>query len=242
MHISFSGVIAPYTYNCPYAHKLRNILKLKIPKKEESSAEEQAEDQSRRQRGIELHQKLSDYLKNIEDSFNFTTSTIENVKSRLQPENIFGVEHTFYFDEMFNPLKEIPENKNEDFISLTPDLFIINKDGSADLYDWKFANSEFGIARHYDELSFFLSGLISKFVAVYEWRIHIHFPEEDYTLPIRTYNFSSAARIQFNMQNRIDKILTDKQLKATPSKARCYFCDRRSEDTGGSGQCDLSMR
>ena len=240
MQISFSGVITPYTYNCPYAHRLRNILRLKIPERPKPAEEEDVE-QSRRQRGIELHNKISDYLKGVEDSFEFSTPLVEKVKAYIDSDTVSHIERVFYYDDMFNPKEEVP-SRDEDFISITPDLVLLYKDGTADIYDWKFANTEYGLSRHYDELSFFLSGLISTFPDVSRWTIYIHFPESDYTLPIRTYNATTAARIQHGMIDRVQKILNDKILKPQPSKARCQFCDRRSEDAGGSGQCDVSAR
>ena len=232
MHISFSGVISPYTYHCPKSHFYRNIQKVKIEPKTE--VVEDSTEVSKRVRGIELHDSLSQYLKQEVDTFPFITDTIQMYREHP----LVVVEEQFIFDLLFSPLNEKPTT---DFISIRPDAFYVY-DGTLSVADWKFANPEYNASKHYNELEFFLAGLSSKYPDVCEAEVNIHFPEQDYTLPIRTYTMSDLARLQQKYIRLIENILEDKFFKTIPSKNRCYYCDYRSEDAGGSGTCEDSVQ
>jgi hypothetical protein len=230
MQISFSGVIAPYTYNCPYAHKLRNIDKVKIPKKEQDLSAEPF----KCQRGIDLHDAVAEYITGMTDTFQYTTSTVNAAK-----EQHTYVEYPFYSTQEFSPLDRIPEDDST-FIYMRCDA--VYTDGCQGIiYDWKFTTLEFGAAHHYDELEFFLAGHSARFNDIGLWKIVIHSPEFDYTLPIRTYEWPQISRLQQRYISRINTILNDRLFIPNPSKARCKFCNYRSEDTGGSSLCDYTV-
>jgi hypothetical protein len=234
MHISFSGVITPYTYNCPYAHMLKNVKRVKIPKKPD---EEKTEEYSRRMRGIDLHNQAAEFIVDNADTFEFTTDTLLEAKATKT-----HVEKQFFFDVEFSPLEAQPDDKSN-FISMRCDTVAVDSDrGKGTIYDWKFANSEYGISKHYDELEFFIAGLSALYrESIGDWDVVIHFPEEDYTLPIRSYSWIQTAHIQQVYIDRVNSILLDRFYKATPSKFRCRFCAHRSADTGGSDFCEYTV-
>lgn len=218
MLVSFSGVLSTYTYHCPHAHRLRNIQKIRIEPKESEDQEP-----SKRQRGIELHESLGQYMKREISEFPFVTDTIEFY--RTYPNVV--VEEPFWFDDTLSPLEGKPEN-TEHFVYIRPDAFLY-RDGILFLVDWKFANPEYGAAKYYDETEFFASCLASKFPDLSSVEIEVHFPEQDYTLPKRVHSYSKIMEIQQGYINRVQRILNDKICKPIPSKARCRFCDYREE-------------
>ena len=231
MHISFSGVISPYIYHCPWCYYLRNVKRVKIEPKEDITQEEQ----SRRMRGIELHEQLSQYLKGEVEEFPFVTDTIEQYKKHPLAE----IEKQFYFDLDMNLLPDKPSRT--DFYSIRPDAYIY-QDGSLFIADWKFANSEYNTAKYYNEVEFFIALLSTTFSDIYQAHLAIHFPEEDYTLPTRSYSIQAIASLQQKYLAFTDRILNEKIHKPIPSKARCYFCDYRSSDTGGAGICEYTVQ
>ena len=117
MYISYSGVITPFIYNCPHAHFLRNIQKVKAAPKPEEDVEEPVEI-NKRTRGIELHEQLCAYLKKEEDEFPFVTDTI----ALFREHPLLHVEEPFYFDTDFQSLAE--PNFDIDFYGIRPDAFI----------------------------------------------------------------------------------------------------------------------
>lgn len=230
MRVSFNGVILPYTYNCPHAHKLKNIDRVVIPPREDVPEEEI----SKRKRGIELHDSLAEYMKGETEEFPFLTDTIK----RLQEERDKIIEQEEYYDL---DLKGLPSKPTEgDYISCRKDLQVIYDD-KIEIVDWKFGNPDFGISRHLDELEFFLALESATSPEVGKWIITIHFPETDYTVPTKPYSYNQVARLQQKYLRRIDIILNDKYCKASPSRMNCKFCSYRSYDTFGSGDCEFSV-
>jgi CRISPR/Cas system-associated exonuclease Cas4 (RecB family) len=232
MHISFNGVIVPYTYHCPHAHRLRNIERVVIPPRED-----QEEGLSRRQLGIELHNAVAAYLTGNEDTFAYMTPTIQHLRE-LDDETILITELQEFYDLDFTPLDQRP--KSGDYISMRADAVEIAP-SVVRIYDWKFGNSEYGASRYYDETEFFLACKASHTNDVQEWEVYIHFPIDNYTLPVRKYTALKAAQIQSRYIERIERIRNDRQLVPKPSRARCKFCDYRSYDNGGSGHCAYSV-
>lgn len=231
MHISFSGVISPYTYHCPWAHYLRNVKRIRLERKDDLSEEEQ----SKRMRGIELHDKLSQYLTKKVDSFEYTTDLIEQIRTNSNAH----IERQFYFDLDFNELSVKPEQA--DFLSIRPDAYWIEND-CLTLVDWKFANSDFNAAKYYNETEFFLSLLATVHQPLSMATIKIHFPEQDYTLPVKSYSAQAIASLQQRYIMLTDRILNERIHKPIPAKNRCFFCDYRSEDAGGCGACEYSVQ
>lgn len=187
-------------------------------------------------RGIELHDKAAEYVAGTVDTFEFATDTLNEAREKHT-----HVERQFFFSTAFDPLDAQPDD-GETFVSLRCDtIFIDNDAGEGVVYDWKFANSEFGISKHYDELEFFVAGLSAKFSNIGQWRIIVHFPEEDYTLPVRNYSWVQTSRLQRHYKERINSILADRVCRATPSKFRCRLCAHRSADAGGSDFCEFTV-
>lgn len=230
MRVSFNGVILPYTYNCPHAHKLKNIDRVVIPPREDIPPEEI----SKRQRGIELHDSLAEYMKGEIEEFPFLTDTVR----RLAEEPNKKVEEEEYYNLGFERLKQKPDSG--DYVSCRKDLVVEHED-YIELVDWKFGNPEYGHSRHLDELEFFLALESADNPDVGEWHVLIHFPEHDYTIPTKPYGYNQVARLQQRYARRIDLILEDKYCKANPSRANCKFCPYRSYDTFGSGDCEYSV-
>lgn len=228
MYISYSGVIAPYLYNCPYAHFLRNVKRMKIEKKEEATEEVEV---SKRTRGIELHESLSAYLKQEEDEFPFVTELITFFREHPFSE----IEKPFYTTLDFEPLQE--PNYEIDFYGIRPDAFVFY-DNELHIADWKFANSEYNAARHYGEVEYFIALLSHVLRDVESVVSYIHFPEQNYTLPIRSYTTKDIAQLQQKQIQLVDKILSTKVFVPNPAKFRCSYCNYRSEDTGGAGFCE----
>jgi len=230
MYISYSGVISPYLYNCPYAHFLRNVLKVKaLPK--EHVKEEQEQELNKRTRGIELHEQLCAYLKQEEDEFAFVTDTI----TLFREHPLVQVEQSFYFDLDFQVIAE--PSFNDDFYGIRPDAFIYY-DGELHIADWKFANTEYNSTRYYGEVEFFIALMSNIYPDIQTASSYIHFPEQDYTLPSRKYSAQAISKLQQHYIFLVDKIINTNILKPTPAKFRCAYCNFRSEDTGGIGQCE----
>lgn|SRR5574343_242540 len=231
MHISYNGVIAVYTYNCPYAHKLRNIEHHYLERTKEA---EDVDATSKRALGIEQHDLIAQYIKQEIDYYEYTTDTVELFRST---EDI-QVEVQKFFDLDFSPLSSKPTSG--DYISTRADALIVTPYKITQI-DWKFGNPEYGAVKHYDETDFFLALTTAVFPEVGEYESIVHFPVHDYTLPLRTYSINQAAKLQHKYLMRIDKILNDKFLKPIPGKIHCRYCDQRSEDAGGTGKCKYTV-
>jgi hypothetical protein len=233
MHISFSGVIAIYTYNCPYAHKLRNIDRVRIDyDKPEEPREELG--QSRRERGIELHEQAAKYVKQELQDFEFNTATLQLARSLANKET----EQQYFLDTWLNPLPEKPSSG--DFVSFRTDV-TARSDSVTRIFDWKFGNPEFGIAKHLDELKFFVACESAKYPEVGQWEIIIHFPELDYTVPTIPITYTKAATLQQIYVDRIQHILRDKFYRPYPGRSRCRLCPYRTAETGGSDHCPYTV-
>lgn len=230
MQFSFSGALAPYTYNCPYAYYLKNIKRVVIEPHDDT---EVSDEPSKRQLGIELHASLASYLRGDTDEFEYPTPLIE----QLRLSTSLVIETTEFYGMDFSPLDGRPQSG--DFVSVRKDA--INRTPyKTTIYDWKFGSSEYGAARHYDELQFFVASEAAKNPDVGEWEIQIHFPREDYTLPVRTYSVNQISRIQSSYIQRIEMIRSDRWFKPKPSRGHCRFCNYRSADTGGSNHCEFT--
>jgi hypothetical protein len=234
MQISFSSSVRPYFYNCPYAFKLRNIDKIYpsdvLPKKEETEEVEQ----STRQFGIEQHDLAAAYIKGDIEEFDYTTDTIEHLRNA---DNVV-VETTRYLSLDLEPLARRPESG--DFISYRTDATELG-DGFGKIYDFKFGNPDYGSSIYYDEVEFFLLGDSIHFSEIGEWSIHIHFPINSYTLPVRTYTVQRLARLQDQWMWRLDQMLNDKFYAPKPSRVHCKLCDYRRVENGGCGVCEYSV-
>jgi hypothetical protein len=233
MHISYNGFIAPYTFQCPRSFFFKNIQKVLIAKSEEELNAEK--EPSRRVRGIQLHNDVAAYLKHEIDEFPYITDTIAFFHDLPQGE--VQIEVQDFFDTGFNPIPCKPEG---DYVSSRIDCAWTGPTKVL-IADWKFANPDYGLTRYRDELEFFLVGQSAKHPEIGEWQLVLHFPENDYTVPLPTYGYNSVARLQQNFLSRIDIIMEDKFYRPIPSQFRCGFCPYRSHDSGGSGHCKFTV-
>lgn len=232
MHITFNGVIAPYTYACPYAHKLRNIFKIYPPKKE---AEETASDVlSAREEGILEHDAVRDYLLGIREEYDYNTKWVEWAKEQEQ----LQVEVQEFYNLDFERLPSKPEKG--DYVSTRMDV-IVRDPARHTVVDWKYGNIDYGAARYYDEVEFFTCMEAASNPDVGEWRIIIHFPKDDYTLPIKTYGPTQMSRLVESYGRRIDAIMSDHFMRPKPEYLRCRLCSYRSEEAGGCGECEYTV-
>lgn len=233
MHISFNGVIRPFTYNCPYAYKLRNIDRIfpsdVLPKIERTESKEP----SAADFGIEQHDLAAQYIAGTIDSFDYTTPIIE----QLRASSTAIVEITKYLSLDYEPLTKRPEAGG--FISYRTDALDI-QDGRGVITDLKFGNPDYGHTIYYDEVDFFVFCESLHNPDVGEWMIQIHFPISDYTLPRRIYTAQRIARIQDQWIRRIEHIRNDKFCVPKPSRAHCDLCDYRPVVRGGCGICEHS--
>lgn len=232
MHISFNGVIKPYTYNCPYAHKLRSIDKI-YPKRITDEKSETKKTSNAQAFGIEHHDLISEYIQDKTNFYEYTTDTIEWFK-----EHKASTEKQRFYSLDFQRIFARPEEG--DFISTRIDA-MVQLPGKLVLGDWKSGNPEYSAPIYYDETDFFIAMEASANPAIGEWETVIHFPIADYTLPRRTYNHTQIVRLQDKYMKRIDTIVNDKRFIPKPSKIHCRFCDYRSEDTGGTGHCEHTV-
>lgn len=109
------------------------------------------------------------------------------------------------------------------------------------MYDWKFGNPEFGYTKYYDEVEFFITLLSLLNPDIDTFLGNIHFPEYDYSFPVKKYNTNKLARMQNTLLRRIDFIIEDKYLLPNPGRTRCKLCSFRSEEAGGTGSCNHSV-
>lgn len=227
-HISFNGVIVPYTYHCPYAHRLKNIERVQI----EQPIEEEGEEISKRQRGINLHNDISAYLKGDIEDFPFITETVQLfTNGQLETQEFYTLD--------LSPLNSKPEEGM--YVSCRKDA-VLRTEYISKVADWKFGNPEYGISKYIDEGEFFLACEAALNPNISEWHLLIHFPEQDYTVPRNPYSAFDVARLQTQYINRIQVIISDKFLMPNPSRDRCFFCPYRSQENGGSGHCEFSVR
>jgi hypothetical protein len=233
LQISFNGVIKPYTYNCPYAHKLRNIDKIfpsdVLPPKEDDSEEESAASF-----GIDHHDLVAEYITQKTDEYEHSTETIKQLR---HTPNV-RVETTRFLSLDLEPLSTKPSSG--DYISYRTDASLITLE-QGNVFDWKFGNPDYGHTIYFDEVDFFVFGESLHHPEVGEWRGHIHFPIPDYTLPVRSYSSQRIARVQSQWLWRIEKIINDKFCKPKPSTIHCRFCDYRPIENGGCGVCEHAM-
>lgn len=230
MHISFNGVIAVYTYNCPYAHKLRNIEHCYIEREPSQEKENVDGSTSRRAFGIEQHELVGQYIQGEIKDFEYITDTIEWFKNQhdvqIETQNFYALD--------LSPLPNKPTSG--DYISARADAICFQPHSIVQA-DWKFGNPDYGSPKYYDETDFFIALAISTFPDIGQYKSVVHFPQHDYTLPIREYSVHQAARLQSRYLRRIENIMADKFHKPIPGKIHCRFCDQRSLDAGGTGKC-----
>jgi hypothetical protein len=238
MHISFNGVIRPYTYNCPHAHRLRNIERIfprdVLGKSEEKNEEEVGD--SRRTFGIDQHELAAQYIDGEDVDFNYSTATIEFLRDNPHVQ----VEKQKFFTLDLEPIPCMPEDRAENFISIRSDA-LYNDRVEGRVYDLKFGNPDYGQVIYYDEVEFFLTMEAIAAPEVNEWSVHIHFPIHDYTLPVKRYSLGRISRLQTRWLTRIDRILSDKYMVPEPSTVHCRLCDYRSIEAGGCGVCEHSI-
>lgn len=235
MHVSFNGVLKPYTYNCPHAHKLRNIDKIFPERKEEPEEKEEPKTQSRRDFGIEQHDLTSAYIKGETDEFEFATLLIDWFRDQDNVET----EVTEFFSLDLEYLGSVKPSEG-DFISCRKDA-VVRSPHSHIVMDLKFGNQEYNSAVYYDETDFFIMLEAARFYEVEQYETVVHFPVSGYSLPRRRYNSTQISRLQTKYLDRIDRILSDKRLAPNPSKAHCGFCQYNSIDAGGCGACEYSV-
>lgn len=231
MNVSFSGVLSTYLYNCPHAHRLRNIEKNYLPRKE---ADEEPEGISAREFGIEQHDLIAAYILKKVDTYEHSTDLIEWFRNQPNPQ----VEVQRYYDLDGTCLASKPVEG--DYISTRIDALVCQHFALV-LADWKFGNPDYGAAKYYDETCFFLAMLGGEYPDIGEFETVVHFPIYDYSLPKRKYTIFQLARLQTSYRMRIEQILNDKMFKPKPSKQHCRFCDQRSEEAGGTGVCTYSV-
>lgn len=233
MHYSYNGVIAPYTYNCPRAHYFRNIKRVYIEPKEREESDEEAAP-SKRVIGIQQHELIKQYLLGEIDTYEYSTDVIEWVKDKQDKR----IEQQRFYDIDMEALPGKPAEG--DYISTRRDAAVL-ENGRLTQFDWKFANADYGSTKHYDESEFFIAMESAANPDIGEWKLIIHFPLLNYSLPSRTYDCRKAAALQQKFARRLSVIRNDKFFKAKPSRSACKFCDYRSEDTGGSGHCEFTV-
>lgn len=233
MHISYNGIIAVYTFCCPFAHRLKNIDKVYIEPIEEEQNEEPKE-VSKRMRGIELHDQCAQYLKQETEDFPFITDTL----IRLRNSEGLTVETTEYYDLDLSPMWQKPADQH--YVSTRKDA-VLRAPTFTEIFDAKFGSLDYGFSKHIDECEFFLACEASAYPEVGEWYITIHFPEHDYTIPRKVYTYQDVSRLQQSFIQRIDVILEDRFFEPKPTEARCRFCVYRSKDALGSGHCPYSV-
>lgn len=232
-HISYSGYIVPYLYNCPRAHYLRNVVKYKPPIETEEEVTLTLDTETKRDYGIRLHEELSRFLLKEVDECPCPTTLIQEVSKF--PSSYVEQEH--FFDTSFNPLSEKP--RDMDFVSIRPDYYFINN-GELFLFDWKFGNSDYSSVKYYGEVEFYICLLSAALPEISQAVGIIHFPSEDYTLPPRHFTLNQIVKLQVKYYELITRILADKICIPKPSKQRCRLCNFRSVDAGGIGGCEFS--
>ena len=240
MRISFNGTLAPYTYNCPYAHKLRNICKI-YPSAKDEEEKPESDELSKRQLGIQNHELCNKYIVGDIEEIDFATDYIEWAKNPKIDEIVTCEQEEFYeLDMSFIGNSFTEDLKKRDHIYCRKDV-VISSPYSTTVLDWKFGNSEYGITKYYDEVEFFIALEAAKNPDIGEWNAIVHFPVEDYTLPKKTYGPTTISRLQLRYTKRIERILNDRFYRPNPGRVRCRFCDYRSEEAGGTGDCEYSF-
>jgi hypothetical protein len=245
MRYSFTG-LAAYTYCCPQSYRWR-VLEHRPTTTGEGALEIEEKEPSKRLQGIDLHARTADYLlgRLSEDDVpaEILSDTVIHARSLVAGERARAyVEQPYLLDLDYNPIESGPPGDHS--IYIRPDLFLIgtgDKEGVLDLFDWKFGNSAFGSSRYYHEVSWYAAGLAAIFPDVYQITTWIHFPLESYTLPERTYSRPELAVMQKGMQDWITRVRSDRDMFPYPSRYRCRFCPYRSEEGGGTNECEEAM-
>jgi hypothetical protein len=221
-------------YKCPQSYKFRNVDRIRLQPKEDIDPEVV----SKRQRGIELHEKLSQFITGTlsDEEFEFVTPEIVIVAAEFSshPE-LCLVETEFFFDLDYNPQDERPKEG----IYIRPDFVLLDhENGTGVVYDWKFASPDYDASMFKREVEWYIAALAAKFPDIGFWRGIIHFPEKEYSLPYHDYDGYAAGNLQAYWKKFIDRIRSDHFYFPLPARSRCRFCDYRSEDSGGTGTCE----
>jgi hypothetical protein len=243
MLISFNGSYRRFTYNCPRAFEYRAIKKIYPPKREDG---EDGTQSAAAVEGILRHAQLADFIRAAKrgdvmgmDNTEFEIDSYPTILDLLPILSASGVEShvetEFYVDLDYNPLDTRPTEGH--VVSAKPDFFYI-EDGLLRLYDWKFGNPNWGASSYIEETEWFLAILASHYPDVGEFQSVIHFPNSSYTLPEKTYSRIDMANIQGKYKRFFEIITTRRLFFPIPATHRCRFCDYRSEDAGGVGNCD----
>jgi hypothetical protein len=194
---------------------------------------------TKRQRGIELHEKVQQYITGtLPDGveFEFITEDVELAATAFtmqSPDKAF-VEKEFFFDLDYNPLDE----RAKDGIYIRPDFVYIDDGNVGFVYDWKFASPDYDASMFKREVEWYIAALGARFPDVGLWRGIVHFPELSYSLPYHDYSSHQVMGLQEYWKKFISRIRNDSFFFPLPSRARCRFCDHRSEDSGGTGKCE----
>lgn len=239
MRYTFNGSIVPYYHRCPKSFKLRNIDRKFLPKQLEEP-EEPYRLESPREKGIRLHSLLNDYFRGevseIPDEID--TPLISMIMDRKEHCEVFKTEYELATDMSFNPLGAGDQAK--DIVTARLDLFTI-EDGVLNIYDWKFGTSEKGLSLYWSELNFFAALAHAHYPEIEELHKTIHFPLDDYTVPMPPTSGSSFFVNQVVQMNQLKVIKQDHNYFPRPSFSRCRFCDYRPEEAGGMGICKEAL-
>lgn len=248
MLLSFNGAYKYYTYNCPRAFEFRVIDKVYPPKTE---VEENPLQSSQAAEGILRHKQVAEFFTAVRDgdlaatfgemefdptSFPFIMNLIDEVTSSAVDARI---EEEFYTDTDYNPIAG--RSAVDPAVYARPDLFLV-KNGKLHLFDWKFGNPDWGASSYYEETEWFLAVLSAHYPDVWEFTASIHFPNSNYTLPERTYTRVDIPGVQGRFKKFFDIAMNRKLFFPIPATHRCRFCDFRSEEAGGIGNCEDSLR
>jgi len=236
--ISFTGTIVPYYHRCPQAYRLKTLGKRapKHPPKE-------GEGPSRRHAGIDNHNATMQYIKGELGELEYHTETIEEARTLYAASDVAAyAEQEFFLT--FPDLEQLYTRPEKDqgttFISIKPD-FMFAKDGQLTLWDWKFANPNWGQSLYFDEVLFFTVMLAPLFPDITDFIAYLHYPIDDYTPREHEYNRLDLMGHTITWVQKINRILADEAWFPRPQMHRCRLCDYRSEDAGGSDDCEASV-
>jgi hypothetical protein len=232
LRISFNGAVVPYYYRCPQAYKLRNVDKI-FPPQEEPDPDVPL---SKRALGIIHHKETATWLSDLDaPAPDFITETLQSLREAFEAKRPIYLEH-----EIAVPLGGSFEAPEGSILTARPDAFL-HEDGHVDLYDFKFGSTEYGAPQYYEECEFFLFALLESGFDFMSATVNIHYPIDDFTLPVKTFSGPTLFLLRGRWEQRIKQVLNDKFLRPIPSRYRCDFCDYRAESSGGSGDCEYSL-
>jgi hypothetical protein len=234
LRISFNGAVAPYYYRCPHSYKLRNIDRIYPPREPEPEPDAPL---SPRAYGILQHKLTAAWLSDTEaPPPEHVTESLQGLRTAFEDGRDIHVE-----EDIVIPLEVLSEAPEGSVLTLRPDYFEV-VDGHLDLWDFKFGDPLRGAAQYYEECDFFVFGLLqSGRYDIGSVDIHIHFPADDYTLPLRSYDTTSLPFLVNRWDARISRIISDRFCAPIPSRLRCDFCDYRAESSGGTGDCEHAL-